>query len=121
MKSVSKTHDMPVSEPWFSHIKSGAKTVEGKKRSPTWEKLEKGDELKITLTGGNDTFTARIVDIKGYTSLDDYLKTETLAKTLPGISNMTDAKNVYLSKPVGWTYPEIEKYGIMALHLVVEL
>lgn len=117
MSSVVRTHDLPVSEPWFSHIESGKKTVEGKKRSPTWEKLEKGDKLKITVTGGHDTFTALITDIKYYTSLDDYLKTETLAKTLPGISNMTDAKNVYLSEPVGWTYAEIEKYGIMALHL----
>ena len=116
---MKRTHDLHVSEPWFTYIKLGLKTVEGKKKSPTWEKLRKGDYLKIT--NGKDWFLAEIVNINTYEgsndNLADYLKKETLERTLPGIDTLEEGIKVYLTEPVSWTKEEIKKYGVMALQL----
>jgi ASC-1-like (ASCH) protein len=117
--------DVSVSEPWFSLIKLGLKTVEGKKRSPKWKNLEKGDLIKITNPDGDgsECFYTEIINITIYhgfkDNLEEYLKDETLQRTLPGIVDFEEAKRVYLSEPVLWTSEEIEKYGIMAIELML--
>ena len=39
---------MEVTEPYFSFIRGGIKTVEGRKISPTWKKLRTTNKLLIT-------------------------------------------------------------------------
>lgn len=118
---MKRMYDLPVSEPWYSYIKSGVKSVEGRKKSPTWDKLQKGDYLKIKNNG--EWFYAEIVNITVYDgsvdNLGNYFKGESLERTLPGIKTLTEAKNVYMTPPVSWTEEEIKKYGVMALQLRV--
>jgi ASC-1-like (ASCH) protein len=108
---------MDISQPYFSLIKNGIKTVEGRKMSPTWLHLKEGDVLQINCKG-EESFNVRIVKINYYPkSLDNplvsYLETETLAKTLPHVSTIEDGCRIYLQ----WsTLEEIKALGFMGIH-----
>lgn len=110
--------EMPISEPYFSLILRGVKTVEGKKGTEKWKYLKVGDI--ITFTNNDRKFNAEVTNINRYYgryALENYLMTETLEKTLPGIKTIEQARTVYLSHPISWTQEEIEEYGIMAIHV----
>jgi ASC-1-like (ASCH) protein len=78
-----------LSEPWFSLISLGLKTVEGRKNKGDFNKMEIGDIVKWT----NDDFKSRhiltkIVGKKIYKTFEEYLKKEGLQKSLPGMPSL---------------------------------
>lgn len=110
--------EIQISEPYFSLILKGIKTVEGKKGTEKWKDIEIGDI--VTFTNNDRKFNAEIIHINRYYgkyALENYLATETLVKTLPGIKTIEQGKNIYMTHPINWTQEEIEEYGIMAIHV----
>lgn len=102
-------------EPWFSLIRDGRKTVEGKKGSPKWTHLKAGDW--VSFVNNNESFLVKIIGINRYDSLEEFLKTETLERVLPGVKTIEQGKRIYMSPPINWTQEEIDKYGILAIQL----
>jgi ASC-1-like (ASCH) protein len=109
-----------ISEPFYGLILTGLKDVEGKKGSPTWATLRAGNMVIIKKTGGTDfdRFRARIVDIRRYPDLKEYLTQEGLRRTLPGARTVEEGEIIY--KSFGWTDAEIGQYGILAIQIRVE-
>jgi ASC-1-like (ASCH) protein len=118
-------HVIECSEPWFSAIRKGTKPVEGRKNTERWAKIAVGDILtfkerdaKGVLTSNKfDTKVTRIVKYLKPDALGKYLEGETIAKALPGVATMAEARAVYLQ----WsTEKEIEDSGAMlGLHVEV--
>jgi len=105
---------MEVSEPWFSHIQSGVKTIEGRKNSPTWEWVVPGTEFLMTC--GNQKMKVRCVDVALWPSIRSYLEGEGLDVTLPGILSIEEGESIYLQ----WSNEEeVKKYGFKAIHVKV--
>lgn len=92
------------SEPWYTHIREGRKTVEGRKASPTDEE---------------QSFTARVTGVMRYEdpgALRRYLEGETLARALPGVETLDAGEAVYLQ----WsTAKEIDRYGMLGIQIAV--
>jgi ASC-1-like (ASCH) protein len=111
--------EIHVSDPYFYLIKTGVKVVEGKKRSPSWQNLKTGDKIKIT--NGIESIDIEIVGINWYrgreNNLRDYLISETLERTLPGVKTIEEGERIYTSPPINWTYEEINKYGVIAIQI----
>lgn len=90
-------YNKSVSEPWFSLIKTGLKTVEGRLNKGDFAQMKKGDEIVFS----NDSFgynrycKVRIVSTKRYRSFHEYLSTEGLNKCLPGVDNINEGENIY--------------------------
>lgn len=91
-----------VSEPWFGHIKSGAKTIEGRLNKGGFREIHEAflarnsGQLILTVNGdAGDSVKAEIVDVVGYASFWDYLSQEGLARTLPGIARIEEGVDVY--------------------------
>jgi len=106
--------------PTFDMIKSGIKTVEGRKFSPKYQKYNIGDRLVFLY--GNEKLTTLITDIKKYKTVEDYLKTETLKKALPCINRIQKGIEIYNT----WTSPEerqnlLNKYGYSFLGIHIKL
>jgi len=114
---VRKMEELPVSEPYFSLIKKSMKVVEGKKKSPKWGNLKVEDKVRIT--NGLESFIIEITGIKWYiggeNNLRDYLVSETLERTLPGVKTIEEGERLYMSPPISWTADEIKKYGVLAI------
>lgn len=88
-----------VSEPWFSLIASGAKTVEGRLNKGDFAELKKGDSIAWV----NDQlgFTRKVktivVKVNNYKSFSEYLNNEKLKHCLPthGVDTISKGVKVY--------------------------
>lgn len=102
-------------EPWFSKIKQGLKTVEGRKFSNKFASLKSGEILKFCCN--NDSFLTQVTKVVPYKSVDEYLNLEGISKVLPGIDNFQEALEVYLGFN---SVEEIESSGgFLAIHIKV--
>jgi ASC-1-like (ASCH) protein len=102
-------------EPWFSKIKQGYKTVEGRKFSNKFASLKSGEILKFY--SDSDSFLTQVIKVVPYKSLDEYLHKEGISKVLPGVENFQEALDIYL----GFNSQEdLESAsGFLAIHIKV--
>lgn len=90
--------EINVQEPWFTLIKRGLKTVEGRLNKGKFSKMKKGDIISWCYSKNNkkcESFKTKIIKISKYTSFEQMLKVETLKKTLPGIPTIECGVRVY--------------------------
>ena len=111
----NRKYSVSVSEPWFSLILLGLKTVEGRKNRGLFQQMKDGDIVEWT----NDSIIPRSVQtrITGkavYPTFIEYLETEGLDKCLPGITNMDDGLSIYYKY---FTKEEEKQYGVVAIRL----
>ena len=108
----SVVHEIKCDDPWFSYLKQGIKTVEGRKGTPKHLRIKEGDKIKF-VNEQNEFFSAEVRRVEKFPSLDSYLKAH-LKTALPGVPNLDQGKDVYLQ----WSSPaEIEENGFLAIHV----
>lgn len=108
-------HQLICDDPWFSFIKQGIKPVEGRKNSPKNQKIKAGDF--INFSNGSENFLARVIEIRRYSTLEEYLTDVTYSKALPGISSFDEAREIYLQ----WSKPEeIRLNGFLGIFIKPE-
>ena len=103
-----------ISEPWFSLIKVGLKTVEGRLNKGDFMSLNKGDILHITNNelGFMRSYEIKITSIHKYKTFSEYLEKEKLEKCLPGIDTIDEGVKVYYKY---YSKLDEEKYNIIAI------
>ena len=115
---MSKLITKNISEPWFSLIKVGLKTVEGRLNKGDFASLIKGDCIKLVNTelGFMRDYTIKITSIHKYISFREYLEKEKLEKCLPGIDTIEDGVKVYYKY---YLKEDEEKYKIVAIRFKI--
>jgi ASC-1-like (ASCH) protein len=111
----NKKYSVSVSEPWFSLILLGLKTIEGRKNKGLFQQMQDGDIVEWT----NDSIIPRSVKTKitgkaVYPTFREYLETEGLDKCLPGITNIDDGLSIYYKY---FTQQEEKVFGVVAIRL----
>jgi ASC-1-like (ASCH) protein len=107
-----------LSEPWFSLISLGLKTVEGRLNDGIFQALQIGDSL----TFYNDDFsfkrfvTIEITEKNFYSTFKDYLETESLERCLPSIEDISKGILVYRKY---YSESEEKDKGVVALKIKV--
>lgn len=104
-----------LSEPWFSLITLGLKTIEGRKNKGRFKEMQIRDIIKWT----NNDFVSRsiitkIIRKQEYNTFREYLESETLEKCLPAINNIEDGLSVYYKY---FTKEDEKEYGVIAIEL----
>lgn len=99
-----------VREPWFSLIKSGKKTVEGRLNHALFKNISVGD--KITWKCGSAQHDSIVSAINKYSSFKDMIETEGLANVLPGIATVADGINIYRQF---YSEDKEKMFGVLAL------
>ncbi len=115
IKMESKKYIENVSEPWFSLISLGLKTVEGRKNKGRFKEMNVNDVIEWT----NNDFKPRsvltkITKKKEYNTFKEYLETEGLNKCLPGIPTIEHGLSVYFKY---FTKEDEEQFGVVAIGL----
>ena len=103
-----------ISEPWFSLIKVGLKTVEGRLNKGEFMTLKKGDSIIIfnKELGFMREYEIKITSIHKYKTFSEYLEKEKLEKCLPGIDTIEEGVKVYYKY---YSKIDEEKYKIIAI------
>lgn len=114
-KKMTTTYTENVSEPWFSLINLGLKTVEGRKNKGRFHDMKVGDIIEWT----NNDFMPRSVKTRitkkvQYSTFKEYLETEGLDNCLPGMPSIEHGLSVYFKY---YTKQDEKDYGVMAIHI----
>ena len=105
-------YNISVSEPWFTLIKMGLKSREGRLNKTKFAKLKVNDI--VIWTYKNKSCKTKIVNINKYDSFRDMIKKETLKRTLPGVPTIDCGVEVYRQ----YYSEELEKkFGVLAIEL----
>ena len=104
-----------VSEPWFSLISLGLKTVEGRKNKGKFKEMKIGDIIQWN----NNDFKERkiltkIIGKAEYKTFEEYLTTEGLNNCLPGMPTLEHGLSVYFKY---FTKEEETEFGVVAIRL----
>jgi ASC-1-like (ASCH) protein len=117
MNSIKPNYTDNVSEPWFSLILLGLKTVEGRKNKGRFKEMKVGDIVEWT----NDNFMQRsiLIRITGkaeYSTFREYLETEGLDKCLPGMEKfgIDQGLSVYFKY---YTKEDEKEFGVVAIRM----
>ncbi len=107
-----------LSEPWFSLIKIGAKTCEGRLNKGDFLKMEIGDEIVFENNdlGFKRNFTVRVTGKKEYKGFSEYLENEKLSNCLPGIDTQKQGEDVYYKY---YSKDDEKNYGVVGIRFVV--
>ena len=99
--------DINIQEPYFSFLKDGQKSVEGRLGKEKWLQLKK-DEILII----NKSLKLKIVKITKYKSFEEMLIFEGIKNVIPDKENLKDAVNVYREF---FSIEDEKKYGVVAI------
>ena len=104
-----------VSEPWFTLISLGIKTIEGRKNKGIFKELKIGDVVEWFNNDFNDReVKTKIIDKRVYKSFKEYLEKEGLEKTVPGQFSLEHGLNVYYKY---YTEESVKDCGVVAIEL----
>ena len=107
-------HLMKLSEPWYTFVKEGVKTVEGRIYDDKRKKLNVGDIIIFTNTEGNGKLKQKkIIKLKVFKTFEKGIRYSKLKNILPIIKTYKDGVKIYRSIP---GYKEgIKKYGFIVI------
>ena len=115
LDTVPKKYIENVSEPWFTLIYLGLKTVEGRKNKGRFKEMQVGEVIEWTNNDFNPrNVLTKITKKREYKTFKEYLESEGLNKCLPGISNMEDGLSVYFKY---FTKEDEKNFGVVAIEL----
>jgi len=112
---VEPKYKETLSEPWFTLISLGLKTVEGRKNRGRFKEMVVGDIVEWT----NDDFKPRSVITRitrkaEYLTFAEYLETEGLQKCLPGMPDLDTGLSVYFKY---FTKQDEQEFGVVAIEI----
>jgi ASC-1-like (ASCH) protein len=99
--------NLHVQEPYYSQIKNGTKTVEGRLGKSKYFELVEGDVIQI-----NDLLV-KVVKVTKYSTFKEMLIVEGIKNVIPDAQDLESAINVYYEF---YTKEEELKFGVAAIH-----
>jgi len=91
----SKHHSISIRDPWFTYIKTGKKTVEGRLNTGIFAGIKQGDTVEWYIVDTDQKVNTYVTFVHKYESFEQMIQTETLESVLPGIDTLADGVAVY--------------------------
>jgi ASC-1-like (ASCH) protein len=116
LESCKYDYEVHVSEPWYTHIKEGRKTVEGRPKRKTFAEMQVGQTIKFFNKELNENFCAKIIEINEHKTFLDMIRSNGIENVLPEIRNLEEGVSVYRQ----YYDEEIEsQYGVVGIKVQV--
>jgi hypothetical protein len=114
---MEPTNSINVSEPWFSLILLGIKTVEGRLNKNKFKDIKEGDIVEWSNNDfGPRKVVTKIVKKTFYVTFNEYLDSEGIENCLPGINNIKDGLDVYYKY---YNKEDEAEYGVTAIKVEI--
>jgi ASC-1-like (ASCH) protein len=108
-----------LSEPWFSMISLGLKTVEGRLNKGRFKDMEVGDIIEWHNEDFKERkFLTKIIEKNEYKTFEEYLVSEGLIACLPGIPSLEHGLSVYFKY---FSKEKESEFGVVAIKIKVIL
>ncbi len=78
-----KTYQNHRAEPYFTYLKNGQKTIEGRLQKGWYRHVATGDRIVVSNNEESDNLQTEVVRVAYYGTFKEMLETENIAKTLP--------------------------------------
>lgn len=102
-------------EPYFTYIKQGIKTVEGRLNKGKWIEMQIGDEILVdNLPNSTETFLVQIIGKNNYKSFREMIIFEGMGNVIPEAKSIDEAESVYYKF---YTKEEEERFGVTAIRI----
>jgi len=102
-------------EPYFSFLKNGEKTIEGRIRKNWYCVLKPGDHIIVHNKENElDSFETVVKDVRNYSSVREMLEKEQFKKLLPNVETIEQGINVYRKF---YTEDQEKEFGVVAIEV----
>lgn len=118
MKKVSDakftTYHNHRAEPYFTFVKKGPKTIEGRIRKGYYRFIKPGDHIIVYNEEETDSVEVVVKGVRNYSSIRGMLEGESLKKVLPDVENVEDGIKVYQKF---YTSEQEKEFGVVAIEI----
>jgi ASC-1-like (ASCH) protein len=118
MEIISKTnykiYKNHRAEPYFTFLKNGEKTIEGRTRKGAYQDIGAGDHIVVFNNDETDSVEVVVKDVRRYATFREMLEKELLKKILPDVESVEEGIKIYEK----FYDPEEEKeFGVIAMEV----
>jgi ASC-1-like (ASCH) protein len=101
-------------EPYYTFLKKGLKTIEGRVKNGKYRLVKKGDHIVVHNSTETDSTEVIVERVAYYPSFEEMLKMEPIKKILPDVETVEDGIEVYRKF---YMEKEEKKYGVVAIEV----
>ena len=101
-------------EPYFSFVKDGRKTIEGRIRKGKYCSIKPGDHIVVSNEAETDSVEVLVTGARAYGSFREMLTVEPLEKVLPDVLSVDEGVTVYRKF---YTEEMEDEYGVIAIEV----
>lgn len=102
-------------EPYFTYVKNGQKTIEGRLRKGLYAELAVGDFITVQTNDETESVLVKVADLRLYDSFAAMLATEDVHKILPNVDTPEAGVAVYRQF---YTEDQERKHGVVAIEVL---
>jgi ASC-1-like (ASCH) protein len=108
---------LKLKEPFYTQVKNGTKTLEGRVNDNKRKKLKQFECITITDTENNNPFEVVLNKLTYYDSFEEMVQKNNTSKLIPSAKTKEEALAVYINIP-GYV-EEAKVYGVVCLHISI--
>lgn len=101
-------------EPYFTLLKNGQKTIEGRLRKGKYTKIKPGDYIEVYNPEETAKIDVKVKRVARYSSFRELLTQEPVRMLLPNVKTLDQAINVYRSF---YTSQQEKQFGVVSIEV----
>lgn len=102
------------SEPYYTFVKNGQKTIEGRLLKGKYAEISAGDHIFVQNDEETESFEVVVVSTRRYTSFSEMLNGECLSKVLPNAKSVAEGVSIYRQF---YSVEKERQYGVVAIEV----
>jgi ASC-1-like (ASCH) protein len=99
-------------EPYYTFVKNGQKTVEGRLVKGKYAKMSLGDQIIVQTEDESGSFDVKIIGLNRYQSFRDMLEAEGIKNVLPNLDTVEEGILEYYKF---YTKEQEKEFGVLAI------
>ncbi|MEK7498020.1 MAG: ASCH domain-containing protein [Patescibacteria group bacterium] len=103
-------------EPYFTFLKNGKKTIEGRIRKGWYRNVKPGDQIVVYNEEETDSLGTVVKRVTKYKSVKDMLINESIKKLLPDIDTIDQGIKIYRKF---YTPEQEHEFGVVAIEVEI--
>ena len=114
MAKKFKTYHNHRVEPYFTYVKNGQKTIEGRIKKGQYKDIIPGDHIVVHNESETDNIEVIVKDIRTYNTIKEMLSKENLKKILPDAKSIDHGVQIYGKF---YSNEQEKEFGVVAIEV----